>query len=1146
MSDSLFGTLAKEISALLFPLQRAATVPGAFEGMLTELGALPGTDTSSLSTAIAAVLDVKNQLEALAEQSSPSLGSIASVLDASLRAFDAIRKLSDAGGPMAQLAGFGRDLADLLVGAWLTVLHPIAHQVAVLLTLIELGPDQALTPVQLQGDQPVRLPYRIDRFHLDRLPALLRDPVAVLRAEYVNALATADDANAMADKLFPRVLGLLRELGVPCRYGINPGDEAMLGDSAPLMAHALAVYLDHPLNGATDAEAGAVFSISSADRGDLGLVVSPFGTLTTTRQAGPFAIELKLTAGVDALAYGRHGLTLLASADTTEVTGSVTATLTPPDDGPGFVIGSPDGTRIEIGGARLAIDTSLSEARQALALSADVSSSTLVIAPGDGDGFLAEIVPAQGLRADFDLGLAWSSDKGLTLRGSAGLEADIPIALSVAGVSLSSMHLGLQASDGQVNAEVSASLSASIGPVRAVLDRIGITGALSFPQTGGNLGIADLDLGFKGPSGIGLSVDAQGVLTGGGFLFHDDAQQLYAGVMQLSLHEQITLKAFGLIATRMPDGSRGYSLIIFITAEGFRPIPLGLGFTLQGIGGMVAIHRDFDENALRESLKNDTLAALLFPRDPVGNAPAIIRALNTAFPALRGSYLVGLLARIGWFTPTLIQMDLALILQFGVRQRLLLLGRISSLLPSRDNDLVRLNLDVMGVLDFDQGTASMDGVLVDSRLVHKFALTGAMAMRARWSSGPGAGFVLAVGGFNPRFAPPAGVPPLDRITIALASGDNPRLTCEAYFALTSNTVQFGARADLYAAAYGFSVQGDVGFDVLLQIAPLHFIADFHASVQLKHGSSNLFSVSLAGALEGPRPLRVSGKASFSIFWCDFSVRFDQTLIDGEPPPPPLGVDVLAALKSALSTAQSWSTQLPPERTHGVALRTLTPGTTLILDPLGRLAVKQQVAPLNGGRDIEIYGGAPVIGDRRFQLAATVNGQPLQSTQTLRDAFAPAQFFSMSDDEKLAAPSFEQMDAGLVFGSDAVSFDATQLIAAPLEYEAIVIDAPLPEGAPLPSSQVYTLPPAQLAFHSLTGAAARAPVRRVGRARFRTADIAPAVSMAKPSWDIVPLDGGAPAPVDPSVRTWSEHLAVLNTLNRAGAQWQLVPSAELAP
>ena len=81
-------------------------------------------------------------------------------------------------------------------------------------------------------------------------------------------------------------------------------------------------------------------------------------------------------------------------------------------------------------------------------------------------------------------------------------------------------------------------------------------------------------------------------------------------------------------------------------------------------------------------------------------------------------------------------MDLALILEFGARQRLLVLGRISALLPSPDNDLVRLNLDAMGVIDFDEGTASIDAVLVDSRLAHKFALTGAVALRAGFGAGP--------------------------------------------------------------------------------------------------------------------------------------------------------------------------------------------------------------------------------------------------------------------------------------------------------------------------------------------------------------------------------------------------------------------------
>ena len=100
------------------------------------------------------------------------------------------------------------------------------------------------------------------------------------------------------------------------------------------------------------------------------------------------------------------------------------------------------------------------------------------------------------------------------------------------------------------------------------------------------------------------------------------------------------------------------------------------------------------------------------------------------FPARRGSYLLGLLVKVGWFTPPLVLMDLALILEFGARERLLALGRISALLPSADNDLVRLNMEAIGVIDFDAGTAAVDAVLIDSRLAHKFPITGSAALRA--------------------------------------------------------------------------------------------------------------------------------------------------------------------------------------------------------------------------------------------------------------------------------------------------------------------------------------------------------------------------------------------------------------------------------
>jgi hypothetical protein len=1150
MSATFFETLSSGLASLLDPVIQVVEEPAFLQRVLTELGVPPDADSNTLLQALSAVAELRHRIDALAAQEVPSFGAIAAVLDAAAEAFEALRRVEQQ-GPLASLEGLGRELVDLLVMAFLESRVPAARPTAALLTLLEPADEREGNAPLVQGGRLVRDSYRLDRWHLDRLPSLLKDPMAVLRAEYGNAMQTVADAHAMADKLFPRLVRLLRALGVTCRYGFDPDDAVALGDAGPLMGHALIVYVDDPLYGAA-AESGVVLSLSPAEQGDLGLVISPFGAIAVQGSAGPWKIAAALTAGIDVVAWGRHGVTLLASPGTVEAKGSASATLETIDAAPAYVIGPPDGARIEVGGARIGLEVALSESHASLAVSADVTKAMVVITAGDGDGFLSAILPAGGLQAQGDLGIAWSSDKGLTLRGSAALEASVPVGLSFGGVTLSALTLALRPQDADVAAEVSASVSASIGPLTAVLDRIGIAGLLSFPSTGGNLGVANLDLGFKPPSGVGLSVEASGVLTGGGFLFHDEVQKLYAGVMQLSLHETITLKAFGLIATQMPDGKPGFSMIIFITAEDFRPIPLGMGFTLQGIGGMVAVNRTFDQDVLRAGLKNDTLGTLLFPRNPVANAPAIIRSLASAFPAMRGSYLLGILARIGWATPTLVLLDLALILQFGARSRLLVLGRISSMLPSRDNDLVRLNLDAMGVLDFDEGTASIDAVLVDSRLVHKFALTGAMALRARWTSGPGAGFVLAVGGLNPRFAPPANLPKLDRIAIALSSGNNPRITCEAYFAITSNTLQFGARAQLHAAAYGFSVDGDIGYDVLIQLVPLHFLADFHASVQLKRGSSNLFKVSLQGELEGPRPLRVSGKASFEILWCDFTVRFDKTLIDGEKPSLPPAVDVLAELKKALTTPQSWTTLGPVHASHGVALRKLaaTGGGSgaIVLDPLGRLVVRQQVVPLNTSRDVDSFGGAPVAGARRFTVTATLNTQP-QGGGPVRDQFAPAQFFAMSDDEKLAGPSFEEMDAGLVFGSEAVSFDAAEVVAAPLKYEPIVIDDM--SAPPKPPAPPFVMSFAQLRFHSRTGAAARAPVRAIGLARFRRgeeieAEPSQAVEVKAPRWAIVPLADGAPPPVDATLRTWSEYRAALDTLNRGGAQWQVVPLHELQP
>ena len=87
----------------------------------------------------------------------------------------------------------------------------------------------------------------------------------------------------------------------------------------------------------------------------------------------------------------------------------------------------------------------------------------------------------------------------------------------------------------------------------------------------------------------------------------------------------------------------------------------------------------------------------------------------------------------------------------------------------------------------------------------KFALTGDMALRCHWETIPQ---LRARRRWPaPRLQPAAQLPQARAHRHQPGAGDNPRIRCEAYFALTANTVQFGAHAELYASAAGFSILG---------------------------------------------------------------------------------------------------------------------------------------------------------------------------------------------------------------------------------------------------------------------------------------------------------------------------------------------------
>lgn len=671
-----------------------------------------------------------------------------------------------------------------------------------------------------------------------------------------------------------------------------------------------------------------------------------------------------------------------------------------------------------------------------------------------------------------------------------GLERRIHLGKSLGPIRLDELILGLsgETSGAEPHADISiaVSVSAHIGPVFARVDHVGLSARLTRPPAPAprNLHFAHMDLGWLAPRAVGISVDAKAV-KGGGFVFYDPIKHQYGGVLELEISGLVSLKAIGLVATRMPGGDKGYSMVLIITAEGFQPIRLPMGFALAGIGGLLAIHRTCSEEALREGLRAKTLDLILFPKDPVQNAPNIFTALERVFPAQHGSYILGPMLRITWGVPAIITMDLGLLIEWGVRDRFIVLGRISAILPNTDNGLLVLRMDVLGIVDFDQGTVAIDAVLVDSKLLDKFVLTGAMALRMRWTSPRS--FALAVGGMHRSFTPPAGFPTLERLALNLTTGSNPRLTCEAYFALTANSVQFGAAAHLYAEGpMSFNVTGDAGFDVLITLSPFHFLAEFVASMQIRKGTRNIVKVKVEGALEGPRPLTVRAKATFEILWWDVSIRVNATLIGGERPPLPPGVNALEQLLAALRDSRNWHGELPAGQSRIVVLREAVAGSAaaapIAVHPLATLTVRQTVVPLNTA-PIDRFGDAPVAGERQFRIATvTINGNAElpASLQPLREDFAPAQFFEMDDERKLTSPSFVPMDAGVMIGSAQPTFRLDQSKASPLEYETKIIDRSLAPASPQRITTLpvrYALAGAQLEQQARHGAAGRSVLRR---------------------------------------------------------------------
>lgn len=568
------------------------------------------------------------------------------------------------------------------------------------------------------------------------------------------------------------------------------------------------------------------------------------------------------------------------------------------------------------------------------------------------------------------------------------------------------------------------------------LDGFGYNMELSLPE--GNLFDVNWDLTLQEPKGMGIEINA-GAVKGSGYLYRSEDE--YYGSLELEILDKFTVTAVGVLNQVLPDGSEGNSLLAIMGATGLN-IQLGMGFVLDGIGGVLGTHRTMNTDLIRRGLDQGNMENILFPTNIVSNIDNIISDIKSIFPIKKDQFLFGPMARLSWGgSKSLVNLDLGLLVEFPSPDRIALLGKMSVLVGSESANILNLNVGFLADLDFDNRRFSFDASLYDSKLL-AFPLEGDMAIRLFW--GNEKAFLFSAGGFHPEFQPDEflNVGNMKRLTINLLQG-NPRLTITSYFALTSNTFQFGAAADFQYKISAFKLKGGFGFDCLFQFNPFRFAIDMRAYLTVYWGSSVFMSITLNGGLSGPTPWKFRGKASFRVSWLiKISVNVNKTW--GEENDTSLnGVDVFPLVLEDLEKNDNWEAIIPDNRFLLVTQKDdIALENDLVLHPMGVLSVRQNIVPLE--EEIEKYGTPNIIGENTFTLdSLNIGGTQVDDLESLKESYAPSQYFDMNDDDKLKSSSYTSYKSGVRSKVDDL-LETNFMRAVDVAYDITMKDGPLDE------------------------------------------------------------------------------------------------------
>ena len=906
------------------------------------------------------------------------------------------------------VATMARRMIDYLV---ISVLELRGPRLAYLLKLLGLIDWEA---VAADPANPLSRPYIVKAIHLERFKDLISDPATHFASVFGWGTPSFDPFKffrAAVDFFHPEAAVDFGRVGADAF--IEKGPFRWSRDSSvnpPGLMLDISADMSKTLSGraAFNANWGAALESTIAfDGGVIGKLRPPF-TVSVAPKAASVSGDLSLTVNRNESArpfsiVGGNGLVALTAEDA--------------GVGVGVVIGASTATGVEI---------------EPRAFS-DIKGLVLKLGSEGSDNFLASLLAGANIEGRFDLGLEYRLNEGLVVKAAGGLEIAIPMHQSLGFVDFETLFLMLRINDnGSLTLETSAGIKGQLGPLSASVERMGVQLDLSFVSgADAKFGPVDLKLAFKPPNGVGLALDV-GVVRGGGFLYLDFDKGEYAGALELTFAGFLSLKAIGLINTKMPDGSKGFSLLIIITAEFGTPLQLGFGFTLNAVGGLLGLNRTMKLEELAAGVKNGSIESVMFPQDVIANAPQIISDLRRFFPPEADTFLIGPMAKLGWGTPTLVSVSIGIIIEVPPGN-IAIVGILKVALPDEDAALLVLQVNFIGALEVDKQRLWFFASLYESRVLF-IPLGGDMGLLIAW--GDSAEFVISVGGFHPAFKPPPlPFPNPDRISISILNEPFASIRVSGYFAVTSNTAQFGASVDLFFGVSAFSLEGHIGFDALFQFSPFYFNITFSASVSVKVFGAGVFSVRVRGELEGTSPWHVEGEGSISLLFWDIDIPFSHTWGDSANTTLP-EIAAMPILSAEFGKRENW-TALPPKGGRlSVSLRKIEASEELVLHPVGVLRISQRAVPLD--LKIQKVGNQTLSDIESAKL--TVNMPGIRRLADPVEPFATAQFRNLDEATKLSAPSFEPQDAGVDLTAEGSTVATSHAVKRVVFHELIIIDS----------------------------------------------------------------------------------------------------------